>query len=61
MANKYMKKYSTSLDMNKMQVKMALWFHLTPVIMAIIQKTNNKCWQVHKEEEIYILLVGMWN
>jgi hypothetical protein len=24
MANKYMKKYSTSLDMNKMQVKMAL-------------------------------------
>jgi hypothetical protein len=40
-ANKYVKRYSTSLVKKEMQIKPILRFHLTPVSMAII-KDNNK-------------------
>jgi hypothetical protein len=45
------KKCSMSLAITKMKVKTTLRFHLAPVRMAIIQKTNNnKCWQRCREK-----------
>jgi hypothetical protein len=55
MAYKYMK-CSRSLAVKKMKIKTTLTFHLTPVIRAIIKKTNKKCWWgCNRKESSYTL------
>jgi hypothetical protein len=43
MAKKHMKKCSPSLSIKEMQIKATLRFYLTPVKIAIIKNTTNRC------------------
>ena len=43
MANRHLRRYSTSLVISKKQTKTSMGHHLTPMRMAIINTSINKC------------------
>jgi hypothetical protein len=52
MAEKHLKKCSTSLVIREMQMKMAQRFHLTPIRIAKIKtSSDSRCWQGCREWE----------
>ena len=45
MTNKYMKRYSTSLIISEIQIKITMRYHITSIRMTTDNNRNNECCQ----------------
>ena len=69
MANRHMKRYSSSLIFRRIQTKTTMRNHLTPVRMANINiSANNRCWRGWGERESFLhcwweckVVQSLWN
>ena len=53
-AQRHVKRCSASLAIREMQIKTTMRYYITPLIMANIKKSTNKCWRGCREKGILV-------